>query len=107
MKKSLLNKTLSGLIGLAIIGTASTSFAYDADSEEPNISSIEAKTITKRYLSSFGFTSPGTSKMTAVVGKARLDGENWVVPVRLGRHLPNEKGVVLVDAETGEIKSGA
>lgn len=107
MKKTIFTKTLSGLVGIAILGAASSSFAMDADADNTSISSLEAKAIAKRFLSSYGFTSAGTSKMTAVVGKARLNGENWVVPVRIGGHLPNEKGIILVDAETGEVNGNS
>ena len=70
------------------------------------ISEAGAKRIARSYLRQLGFTAPLKSVSTARVVSAELVGDEWHVTVMTGNHLPSERGLVLVNAETGAVNEG-
>lgn len=105
MTKSTLLKALPALLALILVSAASIAEAHDITVPETGISGPEARNLARHYLSSIGYSRFGTSIKTALVKKAEMRVGTWVVHVRTGGRQPTRDGVVLVDAESGLIKT--
>lgn len=105
MMKRIFIRALPALSALILVGATAIAEAHDISVPETGINGAGAKTMARHYLNSLGYSRLGTSARTALVKKAELRLGTWVVHVRTGGRQPTEKGVVLVDAENGFIKT--
>lgn len=107
MKQQIFTRRVLALVAVAAIfgGSAATATADAHESaSDKAISQQEARGLARDYLVSIGYSRPGTSILTASVGRAKLQRGTWVVNVRTGGRLPTAKGVVLIDVMDGAIK---
>jgi|GEM_PF-3202590 len=96
----------SGKILALVMVSASlptTAAAHDALAQGVSLDKYQARTLARKYLSTIGYSRPGTSTLTARVGEALRNDDVWEVKVRLGGNIPLHDAVVLVDAQSGEI----
>lgn len=105
MIKSTLLRALPALSALILVGAATIAEAHDISVPETGISGVEARNLARHYLNSIGYSRLGTSTRTALVKKVEKRVGTWVVHVRTGGRQPTRSGVVLVDAESGLIKT--
>jgi len=92
-------------IGLALISIATGAQAHQAEAGTYKVDAPQAKKLARHYLDDLGFSRAGTSVYrSASVGKAILQNDTWIVQVMTGHRLPSKKAVVLVNAQTGDIK---
>lgn len=68
------------------------------------ISEAAARHAARSYLRREGFTSPRFSQRTARVGQARFVDGAWEVEIRFGGNIPDQSGIVIVDASTGDVR---
>ena len=89
----------AALLGVSLAAAAPAGAAENSH----QIDAAQARAIAGEYLRAQGLTAPRRSAKTARVGTAELDGDTWYVTIYYGGALPNIKGVVLVDSNSGAV----
>ena len=89
----------AALLGVSLAAAAPAQAAGDSY----RIDATQARSIARRFLRAQGLTDPLRSAKTARVGTAHLDGDTWHVTVYFGGPVPNIKGTVLVNSNSGAV----
>ena len=98
------SKITSLTAAAALLGLSMAAAAPAQSAEESyRIDATQARSIARRFLRAQGLTDPLRSAKTARVGMAELDGDTWHVTIYYGGPVPNIKGVVLVDSNSGAV----
>lgn len=107
MRRAIQAISVAAALGIAA-GAAAPAFADDAvaSPDEYAVSKSEAKQIATQYLRSLGFTRALESSLTARITGVEREGDTWRISVLYGNHLPNKRGVITVDADSGAINGG-
>lgn len=105
-----MRRAIQAISAAAVLGIAAAApaFADDAVASPDGyaVSKSEAKQIATQYLRSLGFTRALESSLTARITKVAREGDTWRISVLYGNHLPNKRGVVTVNANSGAINGG-
>ncbi|WP_417623270.1 hypothetical protein [Paremcibacter congregatus] len=106
MRISPLHKITALFFGLIMTTGLPSSWAHSTTADTAvTFTDQDAKRIARSYLDSIGFLRAGTSlHVTAAIDDAELKEGTWIVRVRTGKRLPTTKGVVLINAQTGEVQ---
>ena len=98
------SKITSLTAAAALLGLSFAAAAPAQSAEESyRIDATQARAIVRKYLRAQGVTAPLRSEKTARIGMAELSGGTWHVTVYFGNAVPNKKGVVLVDSNSGAV----
>ncbi len=89
----------AALLGLSFAAAAPAQSAEDSY----RVDATQARSIARKYLRAQGLTAPLRSEMTARIGMAELVGDTWQVTVYIGNAVPNKKGIVLVNSQSGAV----
>ena len=89
----------AALLGVSLAAAAPARAAGDSY----RLDATQARAIARKYLRAQGLTAPLRSAKTARIGMAHLDGGTWYVTIYYGGPVPNIKGVLLVDSNSGAV----